>query len=223
VRVGATPQVIECPLSDFLAWFRELYPGVEVRLVEDGGTNLPSRLEHGHILFGLMAGDDDRFDCRSLYPAYALAVVSHTHKLARRRLLDVADLADEPVMLLRGGFASRDWFEAACRVAQFRPRVLLESGAPQATIALAGSGYGVAIVPSTVQISQRRVRAMALVQRDAAVGRWLRIAWDPQRFLAPYAQRFVDELVSYCQDAHPGRDLTRNFPRIPRPKDRISS
>jgi len=78
-------------------------------------------------------------------------------------------------------------------------RVLLESGAPQATIALAGSGYGVAIVPSTVQIPQGRVRAMALVQRDAAVGACLRIAWDPQRFLAPYAQRFVDELVPYCQ------------------------
>jgi LysR substrate binding domain len=102
---------------------------------------------------------------RSLYPAYALAVVSNTHKLARRPLLDVADLADlahEPVMLLRGGLASHDWFKAACRVARFRPRVLLESGAPQTT---------------TVQIPQRCVRAMALVQRDAAVGPWLRIAW----------------------------------------------
>ena len=222
LRVGATPQVIECPLADFLNWFRGLYPGVEVQLVEEGGTNLPRRLEQGHILFALMAVDDERFDSRPLYPSYALAVVSNMHKFARRRTLDVAELADEPVMLLRGGFASRDWFEAACRVAHFRPRVLLESGAPQATIALAGSGYGVAIVPSTVQIPQGRVRAMALVQRDAAVGAWLRIAWDPQRFLAPYAQRFVDELVPYCQGAHPGRSLTRNFPRIPRPMERIS-
>jgi len=46
-----------------------------------------------------------------------------------------------------------------------------------------------AIVPSTVQIPHGRVRA--IMQGGAALGRWLRVAWDPQRFLAPYAQRFV--------------------------------
>jgi LysR family cyn operon transcriptional activator len=157
-----------------------------------------------------------------LYPTYGLAVLSKTHKLARRRTLDVAELADEPLLLLRSGFASRDWFEAACSVAHFRPRVLLESAAPHTAIALAGSGYGIAVVPSTVQIPQGGVRAIGLVQRGAAVGRWLRVAWDPQRFLAPYAQRFVDELVPYCQRTHPGRELTRYFPRMLRPKERIS-
>jgi DNA-binding transcriptional LysR family regulator len=221
LRVGATPQVIESPLAEFLNRFWKLYPGVEVQLVEEGGTNLPARLERGHILLALMAVDDDRFDYRLLYPTYGMAVLSKTHKLARRRTLEVAELADEPLLLLRGGFASRDWFEAACSVEHFRPRVLFESAAPHTAIALAGSGYGIAIVPSTLQIPEERVRAVALVQRGGAVGRWLRVAWDPQRFLAPYAQRFVDELVTYCQRTHPGRKLTRYFPRMPQPKERI--
>jgi LysR family cyn operon transcriptional activator len=222
LRVGATPQVIESTLADFLSRFHELYPSVEVQLVEEGGNNLPGRLERGHILLALMAVDDERFDYRLLYPTYGLAVLAKTHRLARRRTLDVAELADEPLVLLRGGFASRDWFEAACSVAHFRPRVLLESAAPHTAVALAGSGYGIAIVPSTVQIPQERVRAIALMQRGAVVGRWVRIAWDPQRSLAPYAQRFVDELVPYCQRTHPGRELTRYFPRILRPRDRTS-
>src|ERR671937_182020 len=40
LRVGATPQVIESTLADFLAGFRERCPGVEVQLVEEGGNNL---------------------------------------------------------------------------------------------------------------------------------------------------------------------------------------
>lgn len=218
LRIGATPQVIESTLAGFLRRFRELYPSVEVQLVEDGGNNLPDRLERGDILLALMAVDDERFDHRLLYPVVGLAVVAKTHNLARRRTLDVAELADEPLLLLRGGFTSRDWFDIACRVAHFRPRVLLESAAPHTAIALAGSGYGIAVVPSTVQIPQEHVRAMALVQRGAAVGRWLRIAWDPQRFLATYAQRFVNELVPYCQRTYPGRDLIRSLPRMLRPK-----
>jgi LysR family cyn operon transcriptional activator len=222
LRVGATPQVIESMLADFLDRFRKLCPGVEVRLVEEGGNDLPDRLDRGDILLALMAVDDARFESRLLYPAYGAAVLARTHRLARRRTVVVAELADEPLVLLRGGFASRDWFEVACSVAHIRPRVLLETAAPHTAIALARTGYGIAVVPTTVGISQRHVHVAALVQRGTALGRWLRVAWDPQRFLPPYAQRFVNELVPYSQRAHPGSRLTRYFPRMPRSKERMN-
>jgi len=218
LRVGATPQVIESSLAGFLEHFRRRHPGVEVRFVEDGGTNLPSRLERGHVLLALMAVDDDRFRYRLLYPTYGVAVLPEGHRLSGRRTLDVAELAEEPLLLLRGGFASRDWFDTACSVARIQPRVLLESATPHAAIALARIGYGIAIVPSTVQIPHERVRAVPLVQRGVPIGRWLRIGWDPQRFLAPYAERFVEELVSYCKQKHPGQEFTRRALRLPRPK-----
>jgi hypothetical protein len=62
------------------------------------------------------------------------------------------------------------------------------------------------------------VRAMPLVHRGASVGRWAHIVWDPQRFLAPYAEEFVEELVTYARRTHPGREFTRRAPPIPRPK-----
>jgi LysR family transcriptional regulator, cyn operon transcriptional activator len=122
-------------------------------------------------------------------------------------------------MLLRGGFASRDWFDPACRVAHMRPRVLLESAAPHTVLALAGDGYGVAIIPSTVAVPRGRVRAVPIIQRGAALGRWLRIAWDQQRFLAPYGEQFVEELVTACRRAFPGRESIRRAPPLPRPKE----
>jgi LysR family transcriptional regulator, cyn operon transcriptional activator len=140
LRVGATPQVLESTLANFLKRFHELYPGVEVQLIEDGGTALSARLERGHIVLALIAVDDERFRYRLLYPAYGLAVVSTAHKFARRRTLEVSELAEEPLILLRGGFASRDWFEAASTAAHFRPRVLLDSAAPHTAMALAGAG-----------------------------------------------------------------------------------
>ena len=218
LRVGASPQVIENSLAYFLDRYRRRHPGIEVHLVEDGGANLPSRLEAGHVLFALIAVDDERFPSRLLYPVCSLAVLPQDHRLAHRRTLDVAELADEPLLLLRSGFASRDWFAAACSIAHIKPRVLLESGAPHTTIALAGAGYGIAVVPSTVQIPRQSVRAMPLVQRGAPIGRWLRIAWEADRSLAPYAERFVAELVSYSRRNYPGRDISRHAPRLIRPK-----
>ena len=122
--------VIESTLAHFITSFRAIFPNVEVQLVEEGGNNLPSRLERGHIALALMAVEDERFDSQLLYPTYDLAIFSKSHRLARRRKVDVADISDEPFLLLRRGFASRERFEVACSIAHFRPRVLLESGSP---------------------------------------------------------------------------------------------
>jgi LysR family transcriptional regulator, cyn operon transcriptional activator len=219
LRVAATPQVIENTLSNFLGRYRRRYPGIEVQLVEEGGVAMPSRLESGDVHLALMAVDDDRFRIRLLYPVRGIAVVPNGHKLSRRRMIEVAEIAGEPLLLLRNEFASRDWFETACRIARIRPRVLLESGAPHTAIALAGAGYGIAVVPSTVVIPAGHVRGIPLLERGAAVGRWLRVAWRPERFLSGYADQFIDELCRYCQREYPGREFNRCATALPRPRE----
>jgi LysR family transcriptional regulator, cyn operon transcriptional activator len=214
LRVACTPQVIENTLSNFLGSYRRRCPGVEVQLIEEGGVAMPHRLELGDVHLALMAVDDDRFRMRLLYPVRAVAVVPNGHRFSRRRAIDVAELADQPLLLLRSEFASRDWFETACRVARIHPRVLLESGAPHAAIALASSGYGIAVVPSTVVIPAGHVCGIPLIQRGTAIGRWLRVAWQPQRLLSAF-----EELRVHCRRCYPGREFNRHTPALPRPKE----
>jgi LysR family cyn operon transcriptional activator len=222
LRVGATPQVIETLLADFLVQHRQAHPGVEVHLVEDGGARLPNRLARGDVHLSLLPASDAGFHSRLLYPMYLLAVVAGTHRLSRRATVEIAELADEPLLLLGPGFASVAWFEAACQVAHIRPRVPLQSAAPQTLLALARTGYGVAVVPSSVRVPREHVRAVPLIHRGAGIGRWAVIAWDAERFLAPYAEQFADELVAYCRRDQPGHSLTRRAPPLPRPKNSVT-
>lgn len=215
LRVGATPMAIETTLSVFTSGYQQRYPGVEVRLVEDGGLRLFNRLEQGDVHLALVV-PDSRFCHRLLYPVHNLAVLSSKHRLSRRGALEISELADEPMLLLQRGFGSRGWFDAACDVAHIKPRVLVESAAPHAITALAAVGYGVGVVPSTAVIP-KGVRALPLVQRKKAIGRWLSIAWDPRRSLAAYAQHFVGELVASCKRTYPGRDFVRRTPPLLRP------
>jgi DNA-binding transcriptional LysR family regulator len=216
LRVGATPMAIENALSAFLSPYRRRHPGVEVHFVEDGGLRLFDRLERGDVDLALVV-PDDRFRNRPLFPAHSVAVMSRKHPLSRRRALDVAELADKPLLLLNRTFGSREWFDSACSVARIRPRVLLESAAPHTLVALAGMDYGIAVVPSNVALPGG-VHALPLVQRGASIGRWLTVAWDPRRMLAAYAEQFVDELVAHWRLDYPGRDLVRRAPPLPRPK-----
>jgi hypothetical protein len=60
------------------------------------------------------------------------------------------------------------------------------------------------------------------VQDGTPIGRWSSIAWDPRRFLAPYAERFVDELVPYARRIYSRAALGRRTPPLPRPNEQAS-
>jgi DNA-binding transcriptional LysR family regulator len=219
LRVGATPQMTEGLLAAFLASYRRRHPAVEIHLVEEGGASLPSRLERGEVDLAVIVAGDRRFEERLLRPpVYVLCVCAKAHRFARRAALDVVELAEIPLLLLRREFGSRLWFDAACQAANIRPHVLLESSAPHALIALARADYGVAVVPSSVLIAGGGVRIVPLRLRGVPICGWTAIAWDPRRFMPPYVEHFVTELSAHARGAFPNRDVTRRLPRVPAPR-----
>jgi LysR family cyn operon transcriptional activator len=222
LRLGTTPQVIENLLADFLLAYRRRHPGVEVHLIEDGGARLPDRLENGDVHLTIMPAGDERFRARLLYPMHVIVVCPKGHRLSRHRVIELSELADEPLLLLDRGFASWEWFQAACQVAHIKPRVLLESAAPHTVVALARTGHGLALVPSPVRIPSDGVCSAPLVHRGSSVGRWAVVAWNSQRFLATYAVQFVEELAAAVRRSFPGREMTRYAPKLPRPNMRPS-
>jgi DNA-binding transcriptional LysR family regulator len=217
LRIGAAPQAIETLLAAFCTRYQRRHPGVDIHLIEEGGANLFARLERGDMHLALIAAGDARFQQRLLAPLYVLAVTPKDHPLGRRGVAEIAELADLPLLLPRRGFGSRAWFDGACAVGDLRPRVLLESGAPQTLVALARAGYGIAIVPSNTPVPRSGVRAIPLLLGKVPVGRWVTVSWDPHRSLPRYGERFVSEFVAHTRRTYPGRALTRRAPRLPRP------
>ena len=218
LRIGATPQTLESLLTPFVPRFRRAHPGIDVHLTEDGGPRLLGHLERGELHIALTAISDERFATRALFPAVAMAVMMPTHRLMRRRVVDVRELADVPLLLLRRDFGTRQWFDGACQAERVRPRVLLESAAPQTLVALAGIGYGVAVVPSNLTLDARRVRALPIMHGGTVIGSWLAASWHPRRFLPPFAETFVQELAGFTRRTYPGREVVRRAPAPPRPR-----
>jgi DNA-binding transcriptional LysR family regulator len=165
-----------------------------------------------------MSAGDQRFESRLLAPMHLVAVLPKRHRLGRQRALEITELAEEPLLVLEDRFASREWFDDACRAARIRPRVLLESAVPQTLLALAAQDHGIAILPSNVALPRGEVVALPLLRRGASIGKWQVIAWDPQRFLAPYAREFVDELAASVERVFPGHGLIRRAPPLPKPR-----
>ena len=197
LRIGATPQTLERLFPSLLGRFSRVLPGVEVRLTEGNSGELVERLARGEVHLALATYQPQLRASSRILAKSGLSAVSSTQVKRGPGKVSVRELDDIPLLLLHRGFGSRDLFDAACRLAHVRPRVVLESSSYGTLMALAKANYGVAILPATIDV--RRLNGVSIqrvIQEGTLIERYFAVHWNPERFLPPYAERFVEELVN---------------------------
>jgi LysR family cyn operon transcriptional activator len=220
LRVGATPQVIQNILPGFLTEYRRSHSGIDIELIEEGGARLLSLVEQGALhaaMTGILAGTP--LERRLLFPIRVLAVTAPRRTWKRHSTIEIGDLASEPLLVLRKDFGSRQLFDAACRIAQVQPRLVLESAEPNSLVALAEAGHGVAVVPSTVRFVSKGIRIMPILQKGRSLGTWSSVVWDGRRELPIYATSFIEELEAHVRHGFPGKQFERIAPLVAVPPD----
>jgi DNA-binding transcriptional LysR family regulator len=137
-----------------VAVFHERHPGVELGMVKAEPEEAGARLRSGEadlaLVYdhpstpGLLGPElelfhliDDRYE----------AILPAGHRLADRRRLSLADLADEHWIASTDLCGCRRITEAACREAGFEPQVAFEADDTLAAQALVAAGVGVTLLP----------------------------------------------------------------------------
>lgn len=208
LKVAATPQTIDGVLSGFLARYRKQRPNVQIRLSEAFGSALIEKVERGetHIAIstrGAFESSAVSLEVTWLPSLEFVAAYNPASKLEKNGSMDVRDLGNHPVLLLDRNFAVRAAFDAACRIAEFKPNVFFESRTPHTLLALAEAGHGVAIVPSVMPVHRYKLRVSRLTYRGTAMKEAYGIVRDKRRSLPPAADHFCRSLVGYVREVFP--------------------
>jgi LysR family nitrogen assimilation transcriptional regulator len=205
LKVAAPPQTIESILSRFLPRYAQRFPNVRVKLTEALGMDQVPLLERGEVHFGIRhdQGVNPWFESLALPSDDVLAACLPSLQLGRGGVIDIVSLASHPLLLLDSGYSVRRLFNAACRVADVEPNILLESRAPHTLLALAEAGQGVAIIPSMLRTNRYKLKiARVTHQRKPLRDRYV-IQWDKRRPMPSYAQNFCTALAAYMRDVLP--------------------
>jgi DNA-binding transcriptional LysR family regulator len=227
LKVAAPPHTIESVLSRFLPRYAERFPNVHVELSEALGPEQSALLERGEVHLGIrLEQGGPRFDSRVLPPAEALAAGAPSLELGQAGPIDIGHLAAYPLLLLDPGYSIRRLFDAACRLADVEPNILLESRAPHTLLALAEVGQGVAIIPSLQRTDRYNLQIVRVTHRRKPIQERVAIQWDKRRPLPGFAESFSEALVDYMHEVlpitHPtgGKMQTREQSAIRRSRKR---
>lgn len=215
LKVGASPQIIEGVVADFLGRYSRLFPKVQVKLVEViGWADTVRLLELGDIHLGLsleraVQVTDQRFARHPLEPVGLLAACRPEMMPGQDETIEIASLATHSLLLLDTSYVFRRSFDAACRLAGLAPNIVYESRTPHTLLAMAESGHGVAIIPSGMRTDRHPLRILALTYRGKPLTEPLTIYWETRRKLPRYATAFCEQLAQTMRKVFPISRPTR--------------
>jgi DNA-binding transcriptional LysR family regulator len=198
LRVGAIPTAVAALLPRAMRAFRERNPGADVSLREGSTSSQIRRLVSGSadvavigVLPQWQPPRDRRVTLEHLIDDPLLLAVGGDHPLARRRTVNLDDLASE--RWIAGSAKADDSMLGAWQWAEWQPKVELIAKEWTAKLGLVAAGLGVTLVPGLAADGVRSDVALIRIRSERPASRAVFLA-RRAKDEAPHVRGFAEEL-----------------------------
>ncbi|WP_033332239.1 LysR family transcriptional regulator [Streptomyces novaecaesareae] len=195
LRVGAYDSANAALVPGALAAFRAAHPQVAISLTEGLSAHLLDLLSDGAIDLAVVASYEqdayaaEQFDLQPLLDDPVLVALPPGHRLAGRRRLRLAELADEPWIAARR--QAETTLLAACLRSGFQPRIEYAVSAWTAKLGLVAAGLGPTLIPALAARAARPDIALIPLHPDDTPVRHVHTVTRKGQRLPPAVEAFT--------------------------------
>ncbi|MQA77155.1 MAG: LysR family transcriptional regulator [Streptosporangiales bacterium] len=198
LRVGAFPNANAALIPRAMAAFKDRHPDVSLALTEGSTSAHLAGLAAGEIDLAVVTTpwrDDDapRVDLHPLAEDPLFVALPRAHRMAHRRTIRLADLAEET--WIAGTTLVDDTLLGEGRRADFRPRIQLVAADWVAKLGLVAAGLGVTAVPWLAAHAGRTDVRFVALHRDDVSPRVVAAATPHGSTVPPPTAVFLEILV----------------------------
>lgn len=153
LRIGTFPTVGASLLPLAVTDFRDEYPDVALTVRSARFHALRQMLEAREVELSLLWDyawqqlDDENLQVTHLLDDPPMLLISTRHRLAGRRRVELAELADEQWITRADAHPVASALQRCCREAGFEPEIAFEANDYQEAQAMVGVGLGIALAP----------------------------------------------------------------------------
>lgn len=196
LRAGAIPTVAPFLLPGVVAKFTKAHPAVQLHIHEERTDQLLAALNAGELDVGVMALPvrDDRLHVEKLFAEPLVVALPAGHALTARVEVRLADVLDEPFILLDDVHCFGDQVLSLCRRGGAEPKVVCRGEQIATLLGMVGAGQGVSVVPEMAAVADANPTRVYRPMGKPAATRTLCAVWHKQRYRPPSLRAFVDVL-----------------------------
>ena len=193
LHLGLPPIGSNTLFAPVFAKYRKRFPGIDIRLVEQGSTRLEEMLESGDIELGAsLLPIAQGFATQPVRCEPLVALLPAGHDAAFKTRIQFEDLADTALILFEKGFALNRVLIAAARRKNIDPVIAARSSQIDFITELVAANLGVSFLPRMIarQRPHPGVRYIELAEPDT---QWdMAMIWRQNGFLSHAARAWLE-------------------------------
>lgn len=194
IRVGIISSVTCHWMPQLINGFKEEYPNVQFLFHQGDYTLIPEWIASGQIDFGFvnpLAGTN--LKTKTVKSGEMLAVLPKNHPLAKKKSIQLQDIAAEPYILLEEGHYSEPM--AAFEAASIQPNIQYTIHDDYAIMMMVEAGLGVSILAEL--ILRRTNYDIVCLPIDPPITRTLAVGYKDKDSLPIASKYFIDYLMEH--------------------------
>lgn len=159
LRIGLSGSLGYGFLPSLMAAFRQKFRHIKLDIFEGNSLEQIEAVIDGRVDIGFVRApipESTALEYKPVYRDRLIVVLPVGHRLARRPVIDLKDLADEDFVASSGVLVPglRAQIDRICRAAGFIPKVQCELQTVPSIVSLVSGGMGVALVPGATRVSR---------------------------------------------------------------------
>ena len=194
IRVGTVSSVTCHWMPQLINGFKEEYPNVQFLFHQGDYTLIPEWIASGQIDFGFINPlADTNLKTKTVKSDEMLAVLPKNHPLAKKKSIQLQDIATEPYILLEEGHYSEPM--AAFEAAGIQPNIQYTIHDDYAIMMMVEAGLGVSILAEL--ILRRTNYDIVCLPIDPPITRTLAVGYKDKDSLPIASKYFIDYLLEH--------------------------
>jgi len=199
IRLGIPPLIGSLFFPGLLRRFEEMYPMIQIELIEAGGHALEKAVVAGEVdLIATVLPSDEHLTTHPFIEEELHLFLPNDHPLADRSMIALEEVADMPFVLFNETFSLHDVVLNACQDAGFTPNVSRVSSQWDFLCLLVAEGNAVTVLPRSIA-DRFSIRGVKTIPLETRVPWHLGIAVPTGRYQSYVTRKwiqFVSEMYS---------------------------
>lgn len=198
VIIGLPPMIGARFFPKPIAQFRQAYPLIQLKLIEEGAKQIEVSVQDGTLDLGVVAlpGRED-FETFAFLNEPLRVVLYRDHPLTHQTSLSLAMLSQESFVLYREDFSLFDHILRQCALNGFEPRIACQSSQWDFIAEMVGAKLGIALLPETICKGLDSQRFVTIPLTNPVIPWNLAIIWKKDRYLSFAAREWLRLTKNY--------------------------
>jgi LysR family cyn operon transcriptional activator len=171
LHVGVVPILNSALMPPLLGMFSATHPAVSLIIEEISSTEIETAIEEGRMDVGLgfLTRHSPNLRYERLGPDEFALIVHNSHPWAKRGVISLSELHQQPMLQLPDTFVMRRMTDAICREHQVRPRTVAEINAIETLLRSLGPLKAAALMPKITLCKTTDLTAVRLKGKNLGV------------------------------------------------------